>query len=158
MGRSCPSMPPFNVDIFVFQPVSPMDFPTLKGASRHKHGSKVNFVQGGSRFHAASDSKSCCYPLSGFPGLDFLSGFVKTDVKVWISYVNIVSALQGPGSLPDGSSGPSVLFLDVFVFRSHKDHAYRHPMYLCTRIARSYARAPGLGFSTTLLTHNAEQS
>ena len=110
MGRSCPSMPPFNVDIFVFQPVSPMDSPTLKGASRHKHGSKVNFVQDGSRFHAASGSKSCCYPLSGFQGLDFLSGFVKTDFRVWISYVNIVSALQGPGSLPNSSSGPSFLF------------------------------------------------
>ena len=58
MGRFCRSMPPFNVEKFVFQPVSPMDSPTLRGASRHKHGSKVNFVRDGSRFHAASDSHS----------------------------------------------------------------------------------------------------
>ena len=57
MGRVCPSMLPFNVEKFVFQLVSPMACPTLKGASRHKHRSKVNFVRGGSRFHAASDSR-----------------------------------------------------------------------------------------------------
>ena len=38
-------------DLFC-QIVSPTNASTLKGASLHKHGRKVNFVSGGSRFHA----------------------------------------------------------------------------------------------------------
>ena len=52
MGRSFLRMPPFDVVIFVCQTVSPTKASTLKGASLHKHGRKVNFGSGGSRFHA----------------------------------------------------------------------------------------------------------
>ena len=146
MGRSCPSMPPFNVENFVFPLISPMDSPTLKGASRHKHGSKVNFVQDGSRFHAASDSHS------GNCSEGSVIRCLRAKNPSRHNGGSPQSGFPGPGSLPNSSSGPSFLFLDVFVFRSHKDHAYRPPMYHCTRIAWSYARAPGLGSSTTLLT------